>query len=57
MNKIKSNFSFKYVYCSFQIAVVRVQIPIELFGPNYLINGSVSYSFRPRGAIKKVLRD
>ena len=28
------------------------QIVINLFGPNYLISGSVRYFFRPRGAVK-----
>jgi hypothetical protein len=31
------------------------QTVIKLFGPNYLINGSVGYFFWPRGAVKKTL--
>jgi len=27
-----------------------------LFGPNYLINGSVGYFFWPTGAVKKLLK-
>jgi len=32
------------------------QIIITLFGPNYLINGSVRYFFWPRGSVKIKLR-
>jgi len=33
------------------------QIVIKLFGPNYLVNGSVRYFFWPRGSVKERERE
>lgn len=52
MSKIKYHF-FSQVICTFLsnvCEVIRTQIPMKLFGPNYLINGAVG----PRGARRKI---
>jgi len=51
----------KYCFCYFNLCVLFLQmatkllgqIVTKLFGPNYLITGSVRYFFRPMGAEKK----
>jgi len=32
------------------------RVVTKLFGPNYVINGSIRYFFWPRGAVKILLR-
>jgi len=49
----QNSFFFNLCVLFFQTATSLLgQIVIKLFGPNYLIYGSVIYFFWPRGAVK-----